>query len=125
MTDEEIAEQENFMMTVEGRTDVEPLPSDRHQIHLAVHQNALGTDGDEIIEEHMRKHEEMIMRGIQAPASPESIEPAMQPAIEQANVALQQPQQPQPPQQQQQQPQPGSPEEAALMESLMEFTGGV
>lgn len=71
-SDEEIARQENVMMVQEKRTDVVPLETDRHQIHLAIHQEALGSDGDNIVEEHMRIHEDFIGQGTKRPASPES-----------------------------------------------------
>lgn len=64
VSDEEIAEQENYMMQVEGRTNVEPQPEDNHQVHLIIHQEALGVNGNPAIEEHMAKHERMIEMGI-------------------------------------------------------------
>jgi len=67
-TDEEIARQENTMMVQEKRTDVVPLAEDRHQIHLMIHQETLGSDGDEIVEEHMSIHEQYIKEGVKPQA---------------------------------------------------------
>lgn len=153
VTDAEIAEQENYMMVEEKRTDVVPMKTDLHQVHLAIHQEALGTDGDPIVEEHMRIHEEYIRQGAQVPARPESqlqppAAPAMQPGMEAAgmpgmpgmppgmNPAMMQAVGPTAPAPVMTQPvvnpnmnmnagmQPGSPEEQALIQSLMEITGG-
>jgi hypothetical protein len=152
VTDAGIAEQENYMMVEEKRLDVVPLPEDNHQVHLAIHQEALGTDGDYIVEEHMRIHEEFIQQGVESPARPEAQlqppamptglapQPAMPPGMNPAMMAgiggggmppgMGQPGMPpgmgQPPGMPMPQGgmQPGSPEEAALIQSLMELTGG-
>lgn len=119
VSDEEIAQQENLMMTVEKRNDVEPLPEDNHQIHLMVHRDAIGFSGDPIIEEHMRKHEEMAKQGSTLPARPGAVNPdlsVMQPPLEgvapgvQGTAPVTQP--------------IASPEEAALQQSLQAVMGG-
>lgn len=57
VTDIEIAEQENIMMTQEGRRDVEPLPEDAHIIHIAIHQDYAD---NELVAEHIEKHKSMM-----------------------------------------------------------------
>lgn len=71
-TDEEIAEQENYMMQVEGRPaepgGVWPQPEDDHQVHLIVHQEALGPRGDPEIEKHMMEHRNLAEAQLAQPA---------------------------------------------------------
>jgi hypothetical protein len=151
VTDEEIAVQENQMMAEEGRSDIRALPEDRHQIHLAVHQRVLGTRGNPIVEAHMTEHEDYIRQGIQVPARPEAqMQPPQPPTAPAAPGApagavapvMGQPVAPtgmvppvpmppgaQAPPMMMGAPPPGnqaplSPEEQALMQSLMEITGG-
>jgi hypothetical protein len=140
VTDAEIAEQENYMMVNEGRTDVKPLEADNHQIHLAIHEEALGVGGNPLLEQHMRVHEAYIRAGTVTPARPEALAAPTPPAPEMgapmgaeamAPGGMAAPAAPpmappmgaappgQPPL-----PAPGSPEEAALMQSLMAVTGG-
>ena len=125
VSDLDIAKQENFMMVTEGRIDVPVFEADNHFIHIAEHKNALGTEKQPEVEKHIQKHIDYIKQGAQAPARPEAQLPAIaeQPAI--APTANQPtmaptglaPQTPMP-------QQPGSPEEAALMQSLMQVAGG-
>jgi hypothetical protein len=136
VTDEEIAKSENALMTEDGRDDVKAMPEDRHQVHLAIHQEALGTKGDPIVEAHMAEHEDFIRQGVRTPARPEAqLAPPQapmpqgmgqpQPAMAPQTVAPQAgpvapPQAPMPGQG----GQPMSPEEQALLQSLTEITGG-
>lgn len=57
VSDQEIAAQENIMMVDENRTDVVPLPTDAHSVHLAIHQEYANND---IVSKHMEKHEQMM-----------------------------------------------------------------
>ena len=59
VSDEEIARQENLMMTKEKR-EIEPLVTDNHTIHNIVHQEALGISGNELVEKHMSLHNALI-----------------------------------------------------------------
>lgn len=61
-SDEEIAEQENVQMTHENKTP-DALPEDNHQVHLIVHQEALGSMGNPLVEAHMAQHEDFIKQG--------------------------------------------------------------
>ena len=47
------------MITKEGRT-IEPLITDNHTVHLIVHQEALGLQGNPLVEEHMKLHQALI-----------------------------------------------------------------
>jgi hypothetical protein len=132
VSDEEIAEQENFMMKVEGLTDVEPMPEDNHTIHIAIHHEAMGAEPQPLIEEHIAKHEALM--AAQATMQPPRGEGGM-PEQVQAPIS-----QPIPALEGVMPPMPGggavaggtpmmggapvSPEEAALQQSLLEFTGG-
>ena len=119
VSDEEIAQQENVMMTLEKRTDVEPLPEDNHEIHLMVHRDAVGFAGDPILEEHMRKHEEYLKQGNKLPARPEAVNPELSVAQPQLGGVA--------PGVQGTAPAPTAPvnpEEAALQQSLQAIMGG-
>lgn len=67
VSDEEIAQQENHMITVEGRPvgpdGVWPQPEDNHYIHLMIHQEALGASGNQELERHMAEHNKLIELG--------------------------------------------------------------
>ena len=62
INEEQLATEENNMM-LEGRTDVVPQPHDDHQVHLIVHQQALGQGADPIVQKHMQEHVAMAQRG--------------------------------------------------------------
>lgn len=68
VSDEEIADQENFQMVKEGKPAVEggvwPQPEDRHQIHNVIHQEY--ADHPEV-SKHMFEHDRMIKLGITGP----------------------------------------------------------
>lgn len=66
-TDEEIAEQENIQMIQEGKTP-EAIPEDNHEVHLAVHQEALGSMGNPLVEAHMQQHIDFIEQGVDTQA---------------------------------------------------------
>lgn len=97
-SDEEIAQQENIQIIQEGKM-IDALPEDNHQVHLIIHQDALGANGNPILEGHMAQHEKFIQEG----------------TIKQVQTLTPTPQM-------QQQPQ-GSPEEQALMQSMQEAGG--
>lgn len=135
VSDEEIAQQENFMMEVEGRPDVEPQQTDNHQVHVIIHTERMGASANPVIEEHIRKHVAMARANkpslllanqpIQpaGPTNPPSPQPTLQaPVIGYAPQVGAAPAEAAPPAAPA--PAPGSPEEAALMQSLMEFQGG-
>lgn len=129
-TDEEIAQQENIMMTKEGKMP-DVAPEDNHQVHLIVHQEAIGYEGNPIVEAHMAQHEQMIQDGREGqvnrlaglppqqeqlppeqPEAPQSM-PAMpmglpSPGAAGIGAAL---------------PPGGSPEEAALMQTIQGLMG--
>lgn len=111
-SDEEIAEQENYQMIQEGKLpDAEA--TDNHNVHLAVHQEALGSQGNPIVESHMSQHETFLREG------------TAQQAQNLAGSVLPQPQQEQIPSgatgsipAEAPQGQPQSPEEMALLQSM-------
>lgn len=74
VSDEEIAEQENIMMTQEGRP-VDPLPSDNHAVHLIMHQDFAD---HEMVANHMRQHVEM-QKTPQAPQPNQAMQEMGQP----------------------------------------------
>lgn len=117
VSDEEIARQENAMM-LQGNDKVEPLVTDNHIVHNIVHQEALGAGGNPIIEKHMSLHEALAEKhpeGEQAPAQTPIATPAPTPGV--AGMTTPPPGAPAG-------GTPGSPEEAALMESLAGLQGG-
>lgn len=72
VSDEEIAEQENIMMVNEGRTDIDPQPTDNHAVHIAIHQDF--ADNVEI-SKHMATHERMMK---EARTNPQPMQQPMQ-----------------------------------------------
>lgn len=126
-SDEEIAEQENYQMVHEGKMP-DVLPEDNHQVHLIIHQEAIGYNGNPIVEAHMASHEKYIKDGTSKKASMlGGLPPEQQGQPPEQGQAPQMPAQPPssglipspgaagagaaP-------PQGGSPEEAALMQSI-------
>ena len=59
VTDQEIAQQENIMIMKEGRTDVNPEPTDAHIVHKAIHQDYAD---NELMAKHMEKHDKMMIK---------------------------------------------------------------
>lgn len=115
-SDEEIAEQENFQMIQEGKTP-EALPEDEHNIHIIVHQEALGLQGNPIVEAHIDQH----MRYLQN----QPAEPRITPALPEGEMGMGQPEPTNQPQTEMAPPptnQP-SPEEMALMQSIQGMGG--
>lgn len=66
VSDMEIAEQENIMMTKEGRTDVEPLPEDAHIVHIAIHQDYAD---NELVGRHIEQHKALMRQERSQPES--------------------------------------------------------
>lgn len=60
-SDEEIALSENEMM-LEGREDIVPKQEDDDEVHIAVHQEALGQGQDVIINNHIQAHQQMMQQ---------------------------------------------------------------
>lgn len=60
-TDEDIALSENEMM-LQGREDVVPKQEDDDEVHIAVHQEALGQGMDVIINNHIAQHQQMMQQ---------------------------------------------------------------
>lgn len=103
-----LAQTENQMM-LEGKP-VEPDPHDDHEVHIAIHQDALGIGADEIVGKHIALHEQYLSSqwGVQVQA----------PQDQMRNDQIAQQQQ-QPPQQGQQPPQPqqaGAPGMGGMMQ---------
>lgn len=116
VSDEEIARQENIMMVQEGR-DVDPAITDNHAVHQIVHQEAMGIGGNPQLERHMALHEDLAKKhgpsGVEQPAAPMAPAPRGMPtpgAVMASPPAA---------------PGGGSPEEAALMQSLAGLQGGI
>jgi len=117
VSDEEIARQENIMITQEGK-EIEPLVTDNHTIHNIVHQEGLGLNGNPLLEKHMELHDTLSQRPeaegqhvnqqVMGPPAPPVIQPP------EALVG--------PPQGPQQTAMP--PEEEALMASIADLQGG-
>lgn len=79
--DEDIALSENEMM-LEGRTDVVPKQEDDHEVHIAVHQEALGQNADDIVNKHIQEHQQLMSQTMPAgepTATPEG-QPTGQPS---------------------------------------------
>ena len=77
VTDMEIAEQENVMMTKDQRTDVVPLPTDAHSVHIAIHQDKINNPA---VEKHVEQHIKMMRSG----GAPNQSQAPVQPAAPQA-----------------------------------------
>lgn len=77
VADEEIARQENLMMTQEGR-QVPVQITDNHTVHNIIHQEVLGSSGNEIVEAHMTEHSELASEAppagaVEAGGSPQTL----------------------------------------------------
>lgn len=62
-SDEEIAEQENYMMAYEGKVP-EAEAQDNHQVHILIHQEQLGAADNPILEAHIRQHMQFLEQGV-------------------------------------------------------------
>jgi len=67
VSEEELALSENEMM-LEGRSDVQAQPQDDHQVHLAVHQEAIGKGQDDIVNNHIAQHKALLGGGTEVGA---------------------------------------------------------
>lgn len=61
VSEEELALAENDMMVMDG-THVMVQPQDNHEVHVIVHQEALGKINDDIVQEHIAQHEALIQK---------------------------------------------------------------
>jgi hypothetical protein len=68
--EEQLALEENKML-LEGRMDVHAQPQDNHNVHLVVHQEAIGQGQDEAIRAHMQEHTVLTGQSGQQPQPPQ------------------------------------------------------